>query len=123
MAMVKWCATTMHMFPSDAVRVLAYKGNVCALEWLESMDKYSFESDQLVLYAALGGHLSALDWVLDNTRTRYNEKEVFLMVGAKGLIDVLQHLIMRRGFEFNRSDCIRFAKKQSSVERWLNTTT
>lgn len=120
--MMMWCANTMHTFPTDAIRVLVYNGNVDALKWLQSARENSFDSDQLVLYAALGGHLPAVDWVLNNTGARYDEKEVCLMVGAKGLLHVLRHLILSRGFAFNRSDCIRFAKKKSEVERWLLTS-
>ena len=121
--LVKWCLENMHVFPSEATRALAYRGNVQALEWSRSaeIDSDSLAVDQLVLYAALGGHVEAVDWVLDNTEPRFNPEEVCLMVSAKGLIDVLKHLVDKRGFGYNRSDCSRFAKKGSGVACWLLT--
>ncbi|CAM9693055.1 unnamed protein product [Pylaiella littoralis] len=121
--MVKWCANKMHDFPTDAIKALLINGNVDALEWLKNLGKNPLDSDRLVIYAALGGHLSALDWVLDNTMAKYDEREVCLMVGVKGLLHVLKHLIVCRGFAFNRTKCIRFAKKNSGVGAWLITTT
>lgn len=121
-SLVKWCAETMYAFPPDATRALAYKGNIDALEWLrENGNTSELVNSQLVLYAALGGHVKALDWVLDNTETRFVAEEVCLMVSAKGLLHVLKHLVTRRGFTFNRADCIRFAKKGSGVAYWLMT--
>lgn len=119
--LIKWCAGIMRYFPPAAIRALVYRGDVGALEWLMSTDDGSLTSDQLVLYAALGGHIAAVDWLLDNTVASFNAEEVCLMVCAKGLLGVLKHLVVRRGFGLNRSDCIRFAKKGSGVACWLLT--
>lgn len=118
---IKWCIETMHDFPTDATRALAYRGNIEALEWLRSTGTDSLATDQLVLYAALGGSVGAVDWVLSNTSPRYRAEEVCLMVSAKGLLEVLKHLVDKRGFAFNRADCVRFAKKGSGVACWLTT--
>ena len=119
-SLVKWCATTMYAFPSEGIRALAYKGNIDALEWLKASGQASeLVCSQLVLYAALGGHIQALDWVLDNTDAGFVAEEVCLMVCAKGLLDVLRHLVISRRFTFNSADCIRFAKKGSGVAHWL----
>lgn len=120
---LKWYIETMPDFPADATRALAYRGNIEALEWLRSASDHteadSLATDQLVLYAALGGSIGAVDWVLSNTTPRYRAEEVCLMVCAKGLLEVLTHLVDKRGFAFNREDCVRFAKKGSGVARWL----
>jgi hypothetical protein len=122
-ALIQWCAHTMCGFPTECVRALAYKGNIDALEWLRANGNASdLKSDQLVLYAALGGHVAALDWVLDNNRSIiFHAEEVCLMVCTKGLLDVLKHLVVTRGFGFNVTDCIRFAKRGSGVANWLIT--
>lgn len=122
MCLVKWWAESMHYFPVDATGGLVYKGNIEALEWLRSTESGSFSSDQLVLYASLGGHIEAVDWVLDNTATRFSQEEVCVMVCAKGLLGVFKHLVVRRSFAFNRQDCIRFAKKGSGVAAWIIVT-
>lgn len=120
--LVKWCLQNMHVFPPEATRALVYRGNVETLEWLCGAETESdpLATDQLVLYAALGGHVEAVDWVLDNTEPRFNAEEVCLMVCAKGLLSVFKHLVEKRGFGFNRSDCVRFAKKGSGVAGWLS---
>lgn len=121
--LIKWCLKNTHVFPSEATRALVYRGNVEALEWLRSAETEfdPLTTDQLVLYAALGGHVEAVDWVLDNTEPRFNAEEVCLMVCAKGLLPVFKYLVEKRGFVFNREDCIRFAKKGSGVAGWLVT--
>jgi len=121
--LIKWCLNNMHVFPPEATRALVFRGNLEALEWLRSdeNDAGSLAVDQLVLYAALGGHVETVDWILDNTAPRFNPEEVCLMVSAKGLLDVLKHLVGKRGFRCNRSDCVRFAKKGSGVSCWLLT--
>lgn len=121
--LIKWCVETMNAFPPEATRALAYKGNIDVLEWLRANGQASeLGSSQLVLYAALGGHVRALDWVLDtNTDAGFVEEEVCLMVCVKGFLHVLRHLVVRRRFAFNKANCIRFAKKGSGVACWLTT--
>ncbi|CAN0082364.1 unnamed protein product [Sphacelaria rigidula] len=116
-ALIQWCAETMHAFPTECVRALAYKGNVDALEWLRANSKASdLISDQLVLYAALGGHVQALDWVLDNNPgIMFDAEEVCLMVCTKGMLNVLKHLVVMRGFRLKMAACTRFAKRGSGV--------
>ena len=120
-ALVKWCAenTLNRGIPLDVVRSLLYRGNVDALEWLRQRDQNSVTADHLVLYAALGGHVEAVDWVLDNTDCGYDMEEICLMVCAKGLLGMLHHLVEARSFLFNVADCLRFARKGSGVARWL----
>lgn len=120
-ALVKWCAehTLISGIPSDVVRSLIYRGNVDALEWLRQRDQNSVTADHLVLYAALGGHVEAVDWALDNTDCKYNMEEICLMVCVKGLLGMLRYLVEARSFHFNAADCLRFAKKGSGVARWL----
>lgn len=120
---IKWYVETMHNFPADATRALAYRGNIEALEWLRSTGADSLATDQLLLYAALGGSVGAVDWVLRNTSPRYRAEDVCVMVSAKGLLGVLKHLVDKRGFAFDRADCFRFAKKGSDVACWLTTRT
>ena len=122
--LVKWCGTNIHAcFPTEATRAVAYRGNVEVLEWLKVNHGESLTSDQLVLYACLGGSLRAVDWLLNEVGgARFSEEEVCLMVCAKGLLHVLKHVVLERGFRFNRQDCIRFAKKGSGVGVWLSET-
>lgn len=49
----------------------------------------------------------------------FHAEEVCLMVYTKGLLHVLNHLVVTRGFRFNVADCIRFAKRGSGVASWL----
>ena len=121
-SLVKWCIDTMHVFPTEAARALVYRGNIEALECLRSSGSDCLKCDQLVLYASLGGHVEAVDWVLNNTTNRFNQEEVCLMVCAKGLLCMLKHLVLNRGFSFNRQDCIRFAKNGSGVAGWIMMT-
>ncbi len=120
--LVEWCLDNMTSFPAEATRALAYKGNVEALKRLK-MDRVGMISlksaEQLTLYAALGGCVEAIDWILDQTTPRFNAREICLMVSTKGLLHVLQHLIERRGFAYSREDCVRFAKRGSGVAAWL----
>ncbi|CBN80462.1 conserved unknown protein [Ectocarpus siliculosus] len=121
-SLVHWCAgAMMSQFPPEATRALVYRGNIDALAWLKTNGKYSYTlMNQTVLYAALGGHVEAVDWVLDNNPgIRYDAGEVCLMVCRKGLLDILKHLVVRRGFWFHATDCIRFAKKGSGIASWL----
>lgn len=118
--LIQWCADNAREFTPEAVRALGYRGNVDALEYLKQRGHRSVSIDnQLVLYTALGGNVDAIEWAIDNSETMFSQEEVCLMVSAKGLLSVLQHLVQRRGFDFNAGDCIRFAKKESGVACWL----
>ena len=119
-SLIKWCADTMHSLPEESTRALLYRGNIHALNGLKTKGKVSGTSVQLVLYAALGGHAEALEWVLDsNPGTRFSTEEMCLMVCTKGLLGTFQHLVVRRGFGYNTSDYVRFAKKGSGIARWF----
>lgn len=124
-SLIQWSAEQLFSlnFPREASRALLYKGSVRELEWLKAEGHVSRYMDQFVLYAALGGHIEAVDWVLDSfpgARARFDEEEICLMVCTKGLVGVLEHLVARRRFRLNASDCIRFAKKGSGVAGWLS---
>ena len=121
LSLVEWCLDTMVEFPTDATRALVYRGNIKALERVKGSAKglTSLRSDQLVMYAALGGCLEMLEWVLENTTPKYNAREVCVMVSAKGLLSMLKHLISNRGFDYDTAECVRFAKNGSGVASWL----
>lgn len=119
--LVEWCLDNMTSFPTEATRALVYTGNIEALKPLKSAKSgiCALRSEKLVLYAALGVCLEAIDWFLDQTTPRFNAREICLMVSTKGLLHVLEHLVERRGFAYNRAECVRFAKKGSGVADWL----
>jgi hypothetical protein len=116
-------------WPAEATHELCYRGNTEALDYLHGTSLelgLHCKTGKAVLYAALGGHVETVDWVLDNiphhVRLELNERDLCLMVSTKGHLVLLKHLVDERGFHFSRVGCARFAKKGSGIGHWLQST-
>lgn len=124
--LIKWLAGTTDRWPSEGTYALLHGGHVEALDALKgSISENSlFDSGKVILYAALGGHLETVIWVFENSPTNpidtMDDRELCLMVCTSGHLDVLKYLVCSKGFRLNKRDCIRFARKGSGIDRWLN---
>lgn len=127
-SLVEWLVHTTYSWPSEGTYALLYGGHVESLEYVKSIvgEKYLFDSGKVVLYAALGGHLETLEWVFENSPVNpvntMDDRELCLMVSSKGHVDILRYLVCTKGFRFNKTDCLRFAKKGSGIQEWLERT-
>ena len=119
-ALLDWFVTTMRRWYVGGTRQFMVNGNIEALEYLKEKNEI-IRSDQYVIYTAIGGHVEAMDWVLDNVYSEFNDREVCLMACSKGNLEMFKHLVYNRGFHFNRVECVRYARRGSGIIEWLES--
>ena len=124
MTAIRMCATSgIYEWPPDGTKSVLYRGDMKALGYIRSLgllrDNVLFSSDVLLTFAALGGHIETLGYMLDNITFVPDGKSICMMICRKGNLEVVKYLIEERGLSFNKSDCLRFSKNGSDVAIWI----